>query len=261
MSVPTLASTAPTRQPTTTSAPERWPAGIPTWMEQELSTLSAQGDLFGVPPQAIASIAKGESGYELTGPGINPEGYGGFLGLPATQSVDTPAGTVYVPAALLKTPGPTAFKAQAEIAAGRISTLASGTEGGTLIRAIQAYGNGPGRAGTPTPDAEVYQETVLGGAPAPKISQPAVTTGILTWLSGAGAVWGGGKAIIGGAAHAVGGAISHSVWGSVEPFLAKAMLVLGGIALIVLGLYKAAAPSVKQGASDMAKDAAKGAIA
>jgi hypothetical protein len=249
-----LAPTAQTAAPQTTAAElaagARWPTGVPSWMEGDLAELASEGALFGVPPQAIASVAKGESGYEAAGAGVNPEGYGGYLGLAATQPVSTPKGTATVSASLLETSSQPSFVEQAQVAAGRIATLAQGT-GGTVVRAIQAYGNGPntlatGRSGAtvPTIDSEIYVNTVLGGA-------NAQLTGFLTWAgeaSGLGAVAGGvtgqpSGGVPGKAAHSVTHALTEAlggVFGGWKSFAAEAMLIVGGLALVVVGIAKAA---------------------
>ena len=229
-----------------------WPTGVPSWMEGDLAELAAEGALFGVPPQAMASVAKGESGYEEGGAGLNPQGYGGYLGLPATQPVTTPRGPGEASAAELLTSSAQSFDAQAELAAGRIATLASGS-GGTVVRAIQAYGNGPGTQPTgrsgytvPTVDSEIYTGTAEGGTQATLTS-----AGILTWLgeaTGPGAIAGGVTGTPSGgvpkkAAHAIahaGTSLLGGVFSGWKSFAAEAILVVGGVALIVIGIAKAA---------------------
>jgi len=52
--------------------------------------------------------------------------------------------------------------------------------------------------------------------------------------------------VVGGASSAAESAASSAagaVWGEVEPFLAKAMLVIAGLALMGLGLFKVVSPS------------------
>lgn len=264
----TAPSPAAPPSPTTAPPPTRWPTGIPSWMEAELATLSAQGDLFGVPPAALASVAKGESGYEAAGAGVNPQGYGGFFGLPETQPITTPSGPITLTAALLETPSQQSFMAQAEVAAGRLSTLATNTEQGTLIRAMNAYGNGPGTlptgssgAAVTTVDTQVYQTTVLGGATTEPIGAPTVTTGILTWISPA---WDAGRAatsLFHHGAGAVGQAFSGALgglWSNMQPFLARVLIVGAGVGLIVLAAYKMAAPP--GAAKHAAQTASEGAL-
>jgi hypothetical protein len=49
----------------------------------------------------------------------------------------------------------------------------------------------------------------------------------------------------GGTLGGVAGSAASSVWSEIEPFLATAVVVVAGLALIVLGFYKAASPSVR----------------
>lgn len=61
-----------------------------------------------------------------------------------------------------------------------------------------------------------------------------------------------------GIPQTVGGSVAGAVWSEVGPFLAKAFLVIGGIGLVVLGLYKAtdAGPKIKAAANDAGPAAA-----
>lgn len=224
-------TTVPTSAPTSAS----WPSGTPTWMQGVLDTMAAQGQLGSVPPQALAAIAKGESGYEVQGAGINSSGYGGFFGLGAGAAYTTPSGPMGVTATALRTSGQASFRQQAGVTSGLLAHLL-GQEGTTLVRAIQAFGNGPGTLPTgkpggtvPTIDSKIYEQTVAGGASTARINFP----GTNIPLTGPGAIGAG----VGAGASVAGSSITN--------FLAKALLIAAGIGLILIGAHRAASPHTK----------------
>lgn len=111
-------------------------ADIPAWQITELQNLAQAHKLYGVPPQVMSVIVAAESSG--SGGAINPQGYGGFFGLGASQKY--PGGTTTPQ--LLRGTDPTSFDAQAEIAASDFAGLLN-QFGGDPVRAEFAYQNGP----------------------------------------------------------------------------------------------------------------------
>ncbi len=62
-----------------------------------------------------------------------------------------------------------------------------------------------------------------------------------------------------GIPQTVTGSASAAIWSEVGPFLTKAILVVAGATLIILGVYKAAAPTIKPAIKDVAETGAAGA--
>ena len=57
-----------------------WPAGTPTNLILQLTTLTHNNKLSGIPPQILAAICGYTSNWGLTGLGINATGFGGYFG-------------------------------------------------------------------------------------------------------------------------------------------------------------------------------------
>lgn len=208
-----------------TSGPA-WPP-IPPWQRSELVQLSQQGDLSGVTPRVLGVIDQAESSG--TGGGITPSsGAGGFFGL----VTGSPYAAGSPSAALLQATTQSAFADQAELSASAMSSYL-GQTGGTLASAEEIYQTGS--AGSPTEGSKLMSDYFGKGA---------TTTGYDPW-SGVGAVWGGITA-------ATGGPDSHGASFTLNPiagaeksftsFLGKAMLIVAGLGLVLLGAFRAASP-------------------
>jgi hypothetical protein len=206
-----------------------WPP-IPAWEQTDLENLGAQGALSGVNPLALAVIDSAESSG--SGGGINSAGYGGFFGLGANKTY--PGGTTS--SAMLSNPGEQSFDEQAVIAASAFNQYL-GQEGGDPIKAEEVYQSG--RASGPTQGSKLmvqYLGGSSGGGSPSSPSAPATTVGLnLSPFD----LFGIPQTVLGGAAGAVGSA----TWGLVGPFLVKAILVMAGLAVIVLGISRAAKSS------------------
>ena len=144
MSTPVASPPAPT---TTLN----WPP-IPAWEIQSLQNLSAQGKLYGIPPQVIAYIDSAESSGNAGGSARSSTGYGGWFGL--QDNVAYPAGKL-TPAQLSDT-SPAGFALQAQIAASEFASLLS-KNGNDPIKAEQAY------QGSTTGDGTRIFQQYLGG--------------------------------------------------------------------------------------------------
>lgn len=112
-------------------APAAGMPNLPAWQIQSLESLAAAGELSGVTAQEMAVIIQAESGG--VGGSINSSGYGGWLGLSATQ-----AGS-----ALLSSTSQAAFESQAKMAAADYAALLA-QYGGNPLEAEQAYQTGSG---------------------------------------------------------------------------------------------------------------------
>ena len=132
--------------------------GIPAWEAQQLDSLAAAGLLHGVPPLALAAVAKNESGFEVAGAGVNSSGYGGYFGLGAGSAY--PGGTPS--RALLLTNSPASFDTQAEIASSLIAQGAA-QAGGNVVEGVN-YLNLGKTSGPLGADASIYAG-YLGGPP------------------------------------------------------------------------------------------------
>lgn len=119
-------------------------AGQPAWQVADLQQLAASGQLFGLNPAVLTGVAENESGWEVRGAGINPEGYGGFYGLGANSTYSYAGQTFHDTPSLLSDPGSSSFETQSITAAAEIESLLN-QYGGDLNKAISAYvSGGPG---------------------------------------------------------------------------------------------------------------------
>jgi len=194
---------------------------IPSWEWQDLQQLSQAGDLSGLNPVVVGSIDQAESSGQ--GGGINPEGYGGFFGL--SESGSYPGGTVTPQ--LLEGTDSASFESQAEIAASAFNSYLS-EAGGDPIAAEEIYQTGS--ASGPTEGSNILSANLGGsaaggGGSAPTSSAQATTAGLNANpfdLFGLGS----------------------SVTGSLKSFAVDSMLVVAGLGIIVLGVYRLASPTI-----------------
>ncbi|MCL2393251.1 MAG: hypothetical protein FWC87_01080 [Acidimicrobiaceae bacterium] len=216
---------------------------IPAWQLQTLQTLASQGNLSGVDPAILAAIDQAESAGEVSGAGINAEGYGGYFGLGAGTQYP---GGASVSSATLNTNSPASFTAQAEVAADEFASLLQQT-GGNVYAAESKYQGGSSEG------TQIFSELGV-----PQSENTAVLT---SWTSklgkavgqGAGAVvseaTGAGipgvstirnaitGAVTGGAESAVSG-LTSGLSKSVLSIVLTGVFVLGALGLIVLGLTR-----------------------
>ncbi len=202
---------------------------IPAWEWTDLQTLSQDGDLSGINPVVLGSIDQAESSG--SGGGINPEGFGGWFGL--SESGTYPGGQVTPQ--LLQGTDATSFEQQAEIAASAYNSYLT-EAGGNPIAAEEIYQTGA--AGGPTEGSQILQSnlgTASAGGGATTTS--ATTTGLNANpfdLFG----------------------ITSSATGGIESFIVDSLLVLAGLGIIVLGVYRLAAPHVENAVKDLGPAAA-----
>jgi hypothetical protein len=196
-----------------------WPP-IPAWEQSDLESLGAQGELSGVNPEAIAVIDSAESSGE--GGGINSSGYGGFFGLGANKTYPGGATT----SAMLSDPGEQSFDQQAVIAASAYNSYLT-EAGGNPVTAEEIYQTGKATA-SPGEGASLMEQYLgtssAGGSPSSSTTA-ATTAGLnLNPLDLFGIPQAGANAL----------------WSDVGPFLVKAILVITGLAVIVLGVSRVA---------------------
>jgi hypothetical protein len=199
-----------------------WPP-IPAWEQSDLETLSSEGELSGVNPEAIAVIDSAESSGE--GGGINSAGYGGFFGLGANKTY--PAGEST--SAMLSDPGEASFEDQAVIAASAFDSYLK-EAGGNPVTAEEIYQSG--RASGPT-EGSTLMAQYLGGSPG---------------AAGGGAISAGATLTsinpnpldLFGIPQTITGDAAAAVWSEVGPFLVKAILVIAGLTVMVIGISRIA---------------------
>lgn len=164
-----------------------YPAGMPTWEQQELDSLASQNKLFGVNPLVLAGVAQNESGFEVKGAGINSIGDGGFFGLNDNSTYSYEGSSFQTSSAELLTPGLGTFDQQAEAAASAIARLSAGRglqaglasytggglNNGDYIDAMSALGAAPPlNSSTTSP----ITSTASGGTPTAGTAAPATAT-------------------------------------------------------------------------------------
>lgn len=207
---------ATSKSPAITTGP--WPA-IPSWQRNALDSLSGAGSLYGLSPRVLAVIDKEESGGD--GGGINATDYGGFFG--ENEAATYPGGTTTP--SLLEATTPASFDTQAEIAASSyVEDLAS--TGGNYVSAEEVYQSG--HAGALTPGAKLFE--TYGFAATTTATLDSLNLGGLSVLGGPTAISSGGDAI------------GSWIGGKVQNYIVAAALIGGGVALCLLGFYKAANP-------------------
>jgi hypothetical protein len=118
-----------------------FPSGEPSWQVSDLEQLAANNQLYGINPLVLSGVAQNESGWEVAGPGINAEGYGGFFGL-GENSTYSYAGSSFTDTPQeLEDPSSGSFEEQAITAAAEIASLIS-SSGGNLEQALIEYTGG-----------------------------------------------------------------------------------------------------------------------
>lgn len=221
-----------------------WPP-IPTWEQTDLDNLSSSGQLSGLDPVVLGVIDSAESSG--SGGGVNSEGYGGFFGL--GESSEYPGGTTTP--ALLESSTSQSFEEQAVIAASAFNEYLT-EAGGNPINAEEIYQSGS--ASGPTEGSKIMQE-YLGGTGAtsgiPNASTSATLTGATTTALNA------NPFDLFGIPQTVANSTAGAVWNEVGPFAVKAILVMAGLGVMVLGTWKLANPgeSVGKAVSNAGKSA------
>ena len=168
-------------------APPAWQtanANIPAWENQLLNQLGQQGQLSGVPPSVIASIAQAESSG--SGGGINSKGYGGWFGLGANTTY--PGGTTST--ALLKGTDQASFITQAKIAASEFASLLRGANNNLYLAEVH-YQLGPNTAATSSEGTGIFAQN---GIPNASFTGYHFGNVLTTAAAGAGAAVGGSAA-------------------------------------------------------------------
>jgi hypothetical protein len=216
---------------------------LPSWEIQELQTLGSQGQLSGVDPRILEGIDAEESGGNPGSP--NSAGYGGFFGLsPSTPYPGGVVGSGEGQSTLDE------FAHEATIAASAFASYMT-EAGGSWVGAEQIYQSG--HLGGSAPGVAVISD-YLGANP------PAGTPG----TPGAGATLASANAQQAGLnfnpfdLFGIPQSAASAVWSSVGPFLAKAMLVVAGLGIIGIGLYKTtdAGGKARQAAQEVPPEAA-----
>jgi len=212
---------------------------IPSWQLQALQSLSAQGNLSGVDPAILAAIDQAESSGEVSGAGINAEGYGGYFGLGAGTQYP---GGASVSSQTLNTNSQASFTAQAEVAADEFASLLQ-SSGGNVYTAEQNYQGGS------TEGTQIFSELGIPQSE-PTATLTSATSKIGQLLGqGAGAVISeatgagipGVSAVRSGLESVAGSAVSGLTSGLSKQVLSivlTGVFVLGALGLIVLGLMR-----------------------
>lgn len=189
---------------------------IPTWQQQALAQLSAEGLLSGVSPVYLAVIDQAESSGQ--GGGLNSAGYGGFFGLGAGSTY--PAGPSS--ATLLTDPSAQSFDEQAILAASSFASDLS-QAGGNPIAAEGIYQTGSATPSGGPSEGQTLMSDILGGPAAGGAPSTSLTSG----MSFLGPI---GGSIVGGA--------TSSIVASLGRILLYVAFVAGGIVLVILGLQR-----------------------
>jgi len=194
-----------------------WPP-IPSWEMTDLEQLGQANQLSGLNPIILGVIDDAESSGE--GGGINSSGYGGFFGLGAGSNY--PGGTATAP--MLSDPGSTSFEEQAVIAASAFNSYLQ-QAGGNPVNAEEIYQSGS--ASGPTEGSQLMAQ-YLGGAAAGGGGAPGtVGTGAAATLTG----FNLNPFDLFGIPQTA----ASSLWSLVGPFLVKAILVLFGMGIMLIG--------------------------
>lgn len=224
-----------TTQTTTQTPGYRWPTGVPSWQEQELSELSSEGALGTIPPQILAGIDYYTSDFGDEGVAINSSGYGGYFGEHANEAY--PGGTVST--ATLETASSAAFATEAEI-----SASALGSYGHTPVGDLNEYATGtPSKSSGFT--AWMQEHVLPEGVSLSSFNPLSGLTWLWTWAHGTAVPKTQNISLLPGAA------VGTSLAGSWEKAAAELLLVAAGGVLVIFGLYKAAG-SPGQGAAEKA---------